>query len=69
MKRRIACKLAYDGTAFSGYQVQPGKRTVQGEIEQALRSLHKGGEVRIHASGRTDAGAHANGQVFHFDSL
>ncbi len=64
---RIKCTISYDGTYFSGYQIQQQKRTVQQEIENVLRKLHKG-EVRIHASGRTDAGVHAYGQVLHFDS-
>ena len=53
---------------FSGYQVQPNKRTVQLEVEGALEKLHKGNEVKITASGRTDAGVHAKGQVIHYDS-
>ncbi|MDQ0233528.1 tRNA pseudouridine(38-40) synthase TruA [Metabacillus malikii] len=65
---RLKCIVSYDGTNFSGYQVQPGKRTVQQEIEAALSRLHKNQFVRIHASGRTDAGVHAVGQVFHFDT-
>ncbi|MBM4764910.1 tRNA pseudouridine(38-40) synthase TruA [Bacillus sp. B15-48] len=66
---RIKCKVAYDGTGYAGYQVQPNKRTVQGEIEAALAKLHKGQSVRVHASGRTDAGVHAKGQVIHFDTI
>lgn len=66
--QRYKCIISYDGTAFSGYQVQPNKRTVQSEIETALAKIHKGKEVRIFASGRTDAGVHAKGQVIHFDS-
>lgn len=65
---RIKCTVAYDGTQFSGYQIQPGKRTVQGEIEKALGKLHKGLVIKSVASGRTDAGVHAKGQVIHFDS-
>lgn len=66
---RLKATVAYDGTRFSGFQVQPGKiRTVQGVIEKALDRLHKGQIISITASGRTDAGVHAHGQVFHFDS-
>jgi tRNA pseudouridine38-40 synthase len=65
---RVKCIVSYDGTHFSGYQVQPNKRTVQGEIEEALLKLHKGQPTKVHASGRTDAGVHALGQVFHFDT-
>jgi len=66
---RLKCTVSYDGTMFSGYQVQPGKRTVQGEIEKALEKLNKGTSIRISASGRTDAGVHARGQVIHFDTM
>lgn len=66
--QRFKCKIAYVGTSYSGYQVQPNKVTVQSEIERALMKLHKGTQVRISASGRTDAGVHAKGQVIHFDS-
>ncbi|WP_082347089.1 tRNA pseudouridine(38-40) synthase TruA [Rossellomorea marisflavi] len=66
--QRIKCLLAYDGTGFHGYQVQPGQRTVQGELERVLGAIHKGASIRVTASGRTDAGVHAQGQVFHFDT-
>ncbi|WEG12641.1 tRNA pseudouridine(38-40) synthase TruA [Pullulanibacillus sp. KACC 23026] len=65
---RFKAIIAYDGTHFSGYQVQPGKRTVQLELEEALKRMHKGEAHRVTASGRTDAGVHAFGQVIHFDS-
>lgn len=64
---RIKCTLTYDGSEFSGFQVQPNKRTIAGEIEKVLERMHKEA-VRIHASGRTDRGVHAKGQVIHFDS-
>jgi len=66
--QRFKCKIAYDGSTFSGYQVQPSKRTVQSELENTLKKLHKGQEIKVFASGRTDAGVHAKGQVIHFDS-
>lgn len=66
--QRYKCIISYDGTNFSGYQVQPNQRTVQSEFEAVLAKLHKGNEVKIAASGRTDAGVHAKGQVIHFDS-
>ncbi|MCO7176783.1 tRNA pseudouridine(38-40) synthase TruA [Sporolactobacillus kofuensis] len=65
---KIKCTVAYDGSGFHGYQVQPGKRTVQREIQAALARMHHGQTVKIAASGRTDAGVHAFGQVFHFDT-
>lgn len=63
---RYRATIAYDGTAYSGWQVQSGQRTVQLVLEEALHSL-AGQSTRIHASGRTDAGVHAHGQVIHFD--
>lgn len=66
--QRFKCIVTYDGTLFAGYQVRPGKRTVQGELERTLKKLHKGKDIRVTASGRTDAGVHARGQVIHFDS-
>ena len=65
---RYKCIISYDGSGFSGYQVQPNKRTVQSQIEATLTKMHKGSTVKITASGRTDAGVHAKGQVIHFDS-
>ncbi len=54
--------VAYDGTNFAGYQIQPDQRTVQGEIESALERITQR-PVRVRAAGRTDAGVHALGQV------
>lgn len=69
MKRRMKATIAYDGTNFSGYQVQPQQRTVQEEIEKVLTVMHKSDEiVHVTASGRTDARVHATGQVLHFDT-
>jgi tRNA pseudouridine38-40 synthase len=65
---RIKCIISYDGTLFNGYQVQPNQRTVQTDFEKVLTKMHKGIPIRIHASGRTDTGVHAVGQVIHFDS-
>ena len=58
--------LEYDGTAFRGWQVQPGKRTVQGELHGALSQLFRQ-PVEVVGAGRTDAGVHALGQVASFE--
>jgi tRNA pseudouridine38-40 synthase len=63
---RYAARVSYDGTDFAGYQVQPGRRTVQAELEAALTRLSGGSRVRVDAAGRTDAGVHATGQVIAF---
>ena len=66
---RVKATVAYDGTNFAGYQSQPGGlRTVQSEIDKALVKIHKDKGIHSVASGRTDAGVHANGQVIHFDT-
>lgn len=54
--------IQYDGTEFSGWQTQDGRRTVQGELARAL-SLLEGEEVAVHGAGRTDAGVHAEAQA------
>ncbi|WP_085993655.1 tRNA pseudouridine(38-40) synthase TruA [Oceanobacillus senegalensis] len=66
---RLKCTLQYDGSSFYGFQIQPDKRTIQGEMEKVLTRMHKGQVTRIVGSGRTDAGVHAMGQVIHFDSF
>jgi tRNA pseudouridine38-40 synthase len=63
--RNIRLTLAYDGSPFAGWQVQPDARTVQGELEAAILRL-TGEEVRVLSAGRTDAGVHALGQVASF---
>lgn len=55
--------LEYDGAAFSGWQRQPDAVSAQQTLEEALAALHKGEDVKCIASGRTDAGVHARGQV------
>ncbi len=59
--------IEYDGEEFSGWQVQPGLRTVQGEIEKALQEI-SGKRTKIICGGRTDAGVHAFGQTANFKS-
>jgi len=61
-RRNFKIILEYDGTRFAGWQKQPGKRTIQGELENALFRL-TGERVETVAAGRTDAGVHACGQV------
>ena len=63
---RYALLVQYDGTPFNGWQLQDRGRTIQEEFEKAL-GIYLRESVRIHASGRTDAGVHALGQVIHFD--
>jgi tRNA pseudouridine38-40 synthase len=64
--RNVKLTLAYDGTDFQGWQTQPGFRTVQETLETALQRLTGEARVRANASGRTDAGVHAVGQVVNF---
>jgi tRNA pseudouridine38-40 synthase len=66
-KRRWKCVCAYDGGAFAGWQSQAGGRAIQDVIEARLAEIFKR-PIRIHGSGRTDAGVHARAQVFHFDA-
>ena len=65
--QRYKCIVQYDGTSYVGYQVQPNGNSVQTEIEKALKKMSNGQIIPIQASGRTDSGVHALGQVIHFD--
>ncbi len=60
--RRIRFTISYDGSAYFGWQVQPGLPTVQGVLQGVLAQI-EGGSVKLHGSGRTDAGVHALAQV------
>ena len=69
---RVRLDLAYDGSGFSGWAAQPGRRTVQDELEQAIATVLRLPEPwatlpRLVVAGRTDAGVHAVGQVAHLD--
>lgn len=63
MSTTLKCVVRYDGTDFAGWQRQPGRRTVQGALEDALSRI-AAAKVAIQGAGRTDAGVHALGQVF-----
>lgn len=64
--QRYKLIIAYDGHEYSGWQIQPGHRTIQGELEACLGRL-AGEAIKVHGSGRTDQGVHALGQVAHVD--
>ena len=64
---RYLITFAYDGSGYKGYQKQPKKKTIQGELEKALKTINNDTKVEVHASGRTDAGVHAHNQKAHFD--
>lgn len=64
---RIKLTVSYNGANYSGYQTQPGVKTIQGEIESALFSLYKT-KVTLYSSGRTDEGVHALNLTCHYDA-
>lgn len=61
--RNLKLTIRYDGTEFFGWQTQPGRRTVQETLEAAVAAITQEERVRVNASGRTDSGVHAVGQV------
>ncbi|QWQ39388.1 tRNA pseudouridine(38-40) synthase TruA [Gemella sp. zg-570] len=65
---RVLLFCRYDGSNYFGFQIQPNHITVQEVIEKSLKKIHKGNDVKIHMSGRTDSGVHAYIQPIHFDT-
>ncbi|HJV47064.1 MAG TPA: tRNA pseudouridine(38-40) synthase TruA [Bacillota bacterium] len=63
--RKVKCIVSYDGSNYAGYQIQTNGATVQQMLEEAIERITKE-KTTVYASGRTDAGVHAKGQVFHF---
>ncbi len=61
----VKLSLAFDGSGFAGYELQPGKRTVRGELTKTLKALY-GRPVKFYSSSRTDAGVHALGLVISY---
>ncbi|ADU28445.1 tRNA pseudouridine(38-40) synthase TruA [Evansella cellulosilytica] len=66
--KRVKGIVTYDGTKYSGYQVQVDKKTIQAELEKALAKIHKADSWNVVSSGRTDTGVHSLGQTIHFDT-
>lgn len=64
--RNIKLVIEYDGKDFNGWQKQPNKLNIQGELERAIMEITKEDNIELNASGRTDAGVHALGQVANF---
>lgn len=65
--RRIRIIIAYDGTNYVGWQIQPNGVSIQAHLERALLEI-TGEAIRVEGSGRTDSGVHARAQVAHFDT-
>ena len=65
--KRVMLRVAYDGTAYCGWQLQPGKPTIEGELNRALLEL-LGEEITVIGASRTDAGVHSLGNVAVFDT-
>ena len=64
---RFKLTIEYAGTRYSGWQIQKNARTVQGEIDRAVKQVTRRNDFELYGSGRTDAGVHAAGQVAHLD--
>lgn len=65
--KKYKCIVEYDGQNYAGFQIQPNADTIQEQLEKALSSLF-GKQTKVTASGRTDSGVSAKGQVIHFES-
>jgi len=68
-KYRYKLKISYDGSNYQGWQKQPNKKTIQGELEKNLSKIFGNIDISLEGSGRTDTGVHAKGQIAHFDSF
>jgi len=64
---RFKLTIEYAGTRYSGWQIQKNARTIQGEIDRAVRTVTGRKDFELYGSGRTDAGVHASGQIAHLD--
>jgi len=64
---RFKLHIEYDGTRYSGWQIQKNAKTIQGRIMEAIREVCKTETFEFYGSGRTDAGVHALGQIAHLD--
>ena len=64
---RFKLTIEYAGTRYSGWQIQKNEKTIQGEIDRAVRTVTKRKDFELYGSGRTDAGVHALAQVAHLD--
>jgi tRNA pseudouridine38-40 synthase len=64
---RFKLTIEYNGTRYSGWQIQKNARTVAGELERAIREVTRAKKLELYGSGRTDAGVHAIAQVAHLD--
>ena len=64
---RVKLTIEYAGTRYSGWQIQKNAKTIQGEIDRAVRTVTGRQDFELYGSGRTDAGVHAAGQVAHLD--
>ena len=65
---RFKVTLEYEGTRYSGWQIQKNARTIQGELHRALQAVFASKDFELYGSGRTDAGVHALGQVAHLEA-